>query len=87
MVDRKELHDLLDAVLGANRLFHCVRMEVSNQYGESSVYLEVGPREGLHDFHINVVQERDSRMAMTYLESLRYKKEPQTGGAVRDSDT
>ena len=79
MVDRKELHDLLDAVLDANRLFHCVRMEVSNQYGESSVYLEVGPREGLRDFHIN--------MAMTYLESLRYKKEPQTGGAVRDSDT
>lgn len=87
MVDRKDLHDLLDAVLDTNRLIHCVRMEVSNRYGESSVYLEVGPYEGLHDFYINVVQERDSKMAMTYLESLRYKKEPQTGGAVRDSDT
>lgn len=87
MVDRKELHDLLDAVLDTNRLIHCVRMEVSNRYGESSVYLEVGPYEGLHDFYINVVQERDSKMAMTYLESLRYKKEPQTGGAVQDSDT
>lgn len=87
MVDRKELHDLLDAVLDANRLIHCVRMEVSNRYGESSVYLEVGPYEGLHDFYINVVQERDSKMAMTYLESLRNKKEPLTGGAVRDSDT